>query len=207
MKLSNFLALVAISLSFVIYNTYASEEDVAGKGEAGTEEVASEAPPLEEFQHADLTYEAKAKILAARIAKGFQETSKVPALTACIKKGTALFSKNLRDNDSVTETYLLMGKDTGLNLDDRDAVEKFLQTKFNERVVTNVKDKATAWISSKVGTCISVVASKYYQLRLKAALDYAYKGVIDVDAIDADVEKIIGTGPVSGTEGLLNIKE
>jgi hypothetical protein len=153
-------------------------------GEAPKVPAVQPANPVAPPAAAEQTYEEKAKALANKIKQGFMESSRLPAVTACIAKGTSAYagftsSDEANKAESITEKYLLMGKDEHLDLSNQQAVYDFLVKKLDERVGQNVQAGAeyfgAGWIQ-KAGACIRVAGNELYKYRLKQALTWAFTG-------------------------------
>lgn len=161
------LAMLIVSLAGYANNAYSSEEKpVEGKV----------------VQEAEKTYEQKAKELGDKIKEGFIKTSYVPSITSCIASGTKRYAgftspQDQEKADSITEKYLLMGKDEGLDLTDKDAVYDFLVKKFDARIGQNV-EKGASYIPSAIvnfgAKCARMGGDAYYKIRLKQALEWAF---------------------------------
>lgn len=155
-------------------------------------------PNNDVVQQAVLTYEEQAKILGAKIVEGFKKTSPSSAVTGSIAWFTNKYAKLIFGADSITEGYLLKGKEKGLDLSDMKAVYKHLSETFNGRITTNVDTVAGAVPVKAVGYVgkgLHYGGDAYYNYRLEKALEWAYQqdkksdanSVISAETLDEEV--------------------
>lgn len=124
------------------------------------------------------SYEQEAKILGAKIVAGFKATSPAGWLTSFVSKCTAVYAGLVLGADSISEGYLQMGKEDGLDLSNLRAVYNHLSSTFARRITGNV-EKGASIVPLKyvdyVGKGLNIGGNKYYNYRLAKALQWVYE--------------------------------
>ena len=127
-------------------------------------------------QRVQAAYEDQARALAGKIKTGFKETSYLPGVVECAGDWLKKYAEVLSEAESVTEMYLLTGKDTQpqLDLNNKDDVIKLLKTKFHDRVSKKAGTGVAYIFNAAVGKCVEKPLDMYVGMRISQAVEWAF---------------------------------